>query len=75
MRSDKITPLKWIEVEYGDEYWAVGIIGEKVIGFNDFEEGFNVSNYSRYGRIDGYDWDQLQLNHLIQQIFTLVSLL
>lgn len=69
----KIEPQKWIEVEHDDlggGFWAVGLVGKKVIWYNDIEEGFNISSYSVFGRIDTYECEQLQLNHIIQRIFT-----
>lgn len=69
----KIEPQKWIEVEYGDlgdGFWAVGLVGKKVIWYNDIEEGFNISPYTAFGRIDAYESEQLQLNQIIQRVFT-----
>ena len=40
----KIDPIKWEEKEYGEMgegFWVVAICGNKVIWFNDIEEGFN----------------------------------
>ncbi len=54
-----IPPVKWRQSPWGDEgggFWAVAVLGSKVLWYNDIEEGFNVSRFEEYGRIpdDGY---------------------
>jgi len=51
----------------------VGIIGRSVIWYNDIEDGFNISKYATYGRIDEYwcNQDELlitvkRLDHMIR---------
>jgi hypothetical protein len=64
----KIRPEKWSLPEWGDEgggFWVVGIIGQFCIYFNDIEEGFNVSRYSEFGRIDDYYCSQAELKFCI----------
>lgn len=67
----KITPEKWREKRYGKEcggFWVVGIIGNKVVWYNDIEDGFNCSRYSKYGEIDDYWCNQDQLEWTVQNI-------
>lgn len=43
----KVPPQKWAEQTYGTVgggFWVVAIIGNKVIWFNDIEDGFNCSS-------------------------------
>src|SRR5579872_1705247 len=50
-----ITPEKWQQDPYGKKgggFWVVALIGTTVVWYNDVEEGFNRSRYSRYGVID-----------------------
>ena len=61
----KVEPEKWEEVDYGSEgggFWVVAIMGKEVIWYNDIEEGFNISSYTTYGRIDTYQCCQVDLN-------------
>ncbi|MGB0065343.1 MAG: hypothetical protein WBP85_12925 [Terracidiphilus sp.] len=75
--SISIPPEKWHQHLYGNSgggFWAVGVIGRKVIWFNDIENGFNCSNYVEYGTIpdseywcDQHDleWPVRAFRHLI----------
>jgi len=67
----KIFPEKWIEQEYRNEgcgFWAVGLMGNHVVWYNDIEEGFNVSPFANYGSIKGYEAAQSKLHHLLSDI-------
>ena len=73
----QINPEKWIQHPYGDKgggFWAVAIIGQAVIWYNDIEGGFNRSNFSKYGVIDQYrcNQDSLEeaLSYLIEYIYS-----
>jgi hypothetical protein len=47
-------PAKWSQSPYGDEgggFWAVAADDNRVLWFNDIEEGFNVSTYTEWGTI------------------------
>jgi hypothetical protein len=51
----KINPEKWDLSPMGDEgggFWVVAVIGKTCIYYNDIEEGFNMSSYETFGRID-----------------------
>lgn len=72
----KIYPEKWNEETYGKEgngFWVVGLIGRRVIYFNDIEEGFNISDYKTYGTIDNYFCNQDKLAWAIQKLFDLIK--
>lgn len=72
----KIHPEKWAEEAYGKEgggFWVVGLIGRRVIYYNDIEEGFNISGYTKYGIIDDYFCNQDDLDIAIQNIYSLIT--
>ncbi|MDQ6469048.1 hypothetical protein RB619_00245 [Flavobacterium sp. LHD-80] len=72
----KIDPIKWEEKEYGEMgggFWVVAICGNKVIWFNDIEEGFNISNYKIFGEIDGYWCNQDEIAWSVARLFELVK--
>ena len=61
----KIEPEKWEEMDYGTEgngFWVVAIFGREVIWYNDIEDGFNISEYKKYGKIEVYQCSQAELN-------------
>jgi len=65
-RAMEIDPGKWEQHPYGDQgggFWAVGVLGRTVIWYNDIEEGFNRSAYSKFGVIEEYfcNHDELEL--------------
>lgn len=72
----KIEPEKWQEPEFGNEgggFWVIAICGKKIIWYNDIEEGFNISVYKEYRKIEGYycnqdelNWSVIRLNDLIK---------
>ena len=47
----------------------VGISGNRVIWYNDIEDGFNISNYKEYGQILNYTCDQYKLNEVVWQFY------
>ena len=67
----RVPPSKWQLSPWGDAgegFWVVAIIGNTVIWFNDIEDGFNRSRYSRVGVIDAYWCHQDQLHWVIQHV-------
>ena len=68
----KIQPEKWIEKTLGEEgggFWVVGIIGKSVIYYNDIEEGYNLSPFTKYGEIDTYYANQMELHQMIESLY------
>ena len=64
--SVAVEPSKWRQSPYGDEgggFWAVAVDGDRVLWYNDIEEGFNVSRFTVLGTIpdDEYWCNQDQL--------------
>jgi len=72
----RIPPEKWEHDPYGKiggGFWAVGLLGKRVLWYNDIEEGFNSSTYSRYGHIDEYWCNQDELEHTVQHLLNLIA--
>lgn len=72
----RITPQKWQRHPWGDEgegFWAVGVIGEMVIWYNDIEDGFNRSHFTTWGCIDEYRCNQDELHHTLYHLANLLN--
>ena len=72
----KIVPEKWQQSPYGDlgsGFWTVAVIGGFVIWFNDIEDGFNISRYTKYGVIDQYWCNQDELEWAVQRVMNLLE--
>lgn len=70
----KIEPEKWQEPLYGNEgggFWVVARFGEKVIWYNDIEEGFNISDYDTLGNILEYGAEQDELKWCLNKLIEL----
>ena len=67
----RVTPAKWQQQPWGDHcggFWVAGVIGEFVVWYNEIEEGFNLSRYSRHGTIDEYWADQNELEWVLERL-------
>lgn len=65
----QIAPAKWKQFPWGDVgdgFWVVGVIGNRVLWYNDIEEGFNRSTFSKFGEIVEYWCNQDELGWTIQ---------
>lgn len=72
----KIDPIKWEEKEYGEMgggFWVVAICGNKVMWYNDIEEGFNISDYKTFGKIEYYSCNQDDLIWSLTKLFDLLK--
>lgn len=72
----KIEPIKWNEKIYGKEgngFWVVAICGQKVLWYNDIEDGFNISDYVVIGQIEGYYCNQDELSHSVARLFDFIK--
>ncbi len=68
----RIPPEKWIEQTVGNDgggFWVVAILGKRVIYYNDIEEGFNLSPFTKYGEINEYRPGQLELHEMIESLY------
>ncbi len=67
----KLDPQKWAQEPWGNEgggFWVVAIFGNTVIWYNDIEEGFNRSSYTKHGVISDYWCNQDELEWVIQHV-------
>ncbi|ASK32832.1 hypothetical protein CEY12_19485 [Chryseobacterium sp. T16E-39] len=72
----RVKPQKWNEKEYGNEgngFWVVAIVGQRVIWYNDIEEGFNISSYKEYGEIEEYLCNQDELKYAVMKLYKLIK--
>jgi len=70
----KVNPEKWEEQQYGavgGGFWVVAIFGNLVLWYNDIEDGFNLSQYKNYGKINEYWCNQDELEEAMQNIINL----
>jgi hypothetical protein len=68
-----IDPEKWTQHPYGDEgggFWVVAVMGRKIIWYNDIEEGWNSSAYSKYGAFSDYCCNQDELEWVVEEFRT-----
>jgi len=66
-------PARWRLHPWGDRgggFWVVGVLGDRVVWYNDIEEGFNVSAYECDGEIpsDEYRCNQDELHHALMRL-------
>ena len=55
--ANAIAPKKWALCPWGDDgggFWVIAIIGNFVLWYNDIEEGFNTSSFTKEGAIEQY---------------------
>ena len=67
----RVTPQKWALSPWGDAgggFWVVAVGGETCIYYNDIEDGFNVSRFTRHGVIDDYFCNQDELQWVIHRM-------
>jgi hypothetical protein len=67
----RVPPEKWVLHPWGDQgggFWAVAIVGARVVWFNDIEDGFNVSRYTTPGFISEYWCNHDELQHTIYSL-------
>ena len=68
-----IEPAKWEQSPWGDDgggFWAVAVVENRVLWYNDIEEGFNVSRFTMEGAIptDEYWCNQDPLKWILQKL-------
>jgi hypothetical protein len=71
----RIDPEKWRQHPYGDMgvgFWAVALIGTSVVWYNEIENGFNRSQYTRHGLIDQYWCNQDNLGETVQTLLDIL---
>ena len=68
-----VPPTKWTQHSYGAEgagFWVVAVEGDRVLWYNDIEEGFNVSRFREWGIIpdDQYWCNQDELEFALHRL-------
>ena len=61
-------PEKWELHPWGDEgggFWVVAVAGTTCLYYNDIEDGFNSSSFTKWGIIDQYFCNQVELQDII----------
>lgn len=72
----QVPPEKWALHPWGDEgggFWVVGVIGRRAIWYNDIEDGFNVSRYSKTGTLRDYLCNQGGLQPVLWDLLHLIE--
>lgn len=72
----KTSPTRWSGGDYGREtggFWAVGVFGDQVLWYNEIEEGFNLSRFTLYGKIDELWCNEDDLNWVIARLMRFVD--
>ncbi len=72
----KTDPVKWQQIPYGTVgkgFWAVAILGQSVVWFNDIEDGFNISSYKSTGVIEEYWCNQDELEQTVQSLLNCIQ--
>ena len=57
--KSQIVPARWRLSPWGDAgggFWAVAVLEDRVLWYNDIEEGFNVSRFVASGRIPNSEY-------------------
>ena len=73
----KVDPVKWEEPQYGTlggGFWVVAVFGNFVLWYNDIEDGFNLSQFKTYGKINEYYCNQDELEVTVQNIINLFEM-
>lgn len=72
----RIAPQKWQLQPWGapgNRFWAVAVLGQVVLWFNDIEDGFNCSRYNEHGVILDYWCNQDGLEHAVQRLVNIIE--
>lgn len=75
-KAVRIEPEKWQQHPFGDQgggFWVVGLVGRSALWYNDIEEGFNLTRYSKWGQIDEYGAEQDQLEWLLGKMLDRIT--
>ncbi len=72
----RVKSEKWRQEPYGKAgggFWVVALIGRTVIWYNDIEDGFNRSSYTKYGKIDDYWCNQDELELTVRYLMNAID--
>jgi hypothetical protein len=74
--STKVIPEKWNAPNYGagrQRFWAVAVMGQTVVWYDDIEDGFAVTEYLNFGAIAGSSSGDMSLERAIQELINRLS--
>jgi hypothetical protein len=72
----RIVPQRWDLHPWGDKgggFWVVAVLGQRVVWYNDIEEGFNRSVFRSWGVIGEYVCDEDDLEMVLRHIAALIE--
>jgi hypothetical protein len=72
----KIVPEKWSAPTYGAAQqgsWAVAVMGQAAVWYDDIEDGFVVTECARFGTISGRATGETSLEGAIQELINRLS--
>ncbi|WP_299399748.1 hypothetical protein [Pelagibius sp.] len=72
----KIAPERWDDPSYASgrvSFWAVGLIGDWVLFWNEFESEFSWSKFETYGQIGSFSFGPTELTHCMEQLIRQVD--
>ncbi|MCB9883676.1 MAG: hypothetical protein H6832_17350 [Planctomycetes bacterium] len=67
----RIAPERWQLHPWGDAcggFWVVALFGRHALYYNEIEDGFNRSRWTRYGQLDDYRCNQDELQHALAAV-------
>lgn len=68
----KVKPQLWKASPSGINkyaFWVVGIFGQRVVWYNNIEEGFELSEYASIGTINEYQATQAELHSVVKRMY------
>src|SRR5262249_15727616 len=71
----RIMPEKWQQEPWGAHtggFWAIAVIGQRVVWYNEIEGGFDLSPFNEYREIALYQCSQFQLSHILQRLLDML---
>ena len=74
--SAKVIPQQWNAPDYGAgrlRFWAVAVMGQTVVWYDDMEDGFAVTEYLEFGAIAGSSSGDMSLERAIQELINRLS--
>ncbi len=65
----QIAPEQWSQDQYvgTGPAWVIGILGNRCLYLNNVEGGWGWGRFAQWGKINGYHWEQLEIEHVVLQ--------
>ena len=67
----KVNPVRWSQQEYtgAGQAWVIAIKGTQCLCFNMVEEGWGWVDYSSWGHLNNFHWEQDEIQHAISKTY------